>query len=207
MKSYPSWDQVKDALGDKVIASIGTAVAASRPELADYRRAFPSWVAAHTERGLAGWIHDRIWFHLAGTLDGVSDVTVIDKEPHREIWVGYSYRLRIKRHHDDGHVSTYRTSEALDFLTQVPVQPEFDGLEEMHLIAGYIWDKETRQIGPAVVSLRDGDNVLWIQELVEIPDEGTGTGTVSITPQTPTPSGPQIGELKRPDAKEGTESR
>ena len=57
---------------------------------------------------------------------------------------------------------------ALEFLSQPPERPALPGLEGVHLIAGYVWLEDSYEIGPAVLSCRDGkDNVLWVKELPE----------------------------------------
>jgi len=66
--------------------------------------------------------------------------------------------------------------------------PPFDGLAEIRLIAGYQWNSTTHEIGPAVLSLRDGlDNVLWMIELLE-PVDGSSVIPIadSKTPEPPT---------------------
>src|SRR5215204_157668 len=98
-------------LGDKVIHGISWAVRQARYELEEYRRLHPGWVAQSTERGLANWIHDRLWAWIVVALDGLDGVTVIDHEPIRELYVGTRYRLRVKRHHLDGRVASYPTQE------------------------------------------------------------------------------------------------
>jgi hypothetical protein len=112
------------------------------------------WVADHSERGLANWIHDRMWTHLVSLLDGHPSVSFIDHGVTREMWVGTTYRLRAKRHLDDGRVSNVTTPTVLEFFAQE--QATFDGLDEVHLIAGYIWDPLERRIVAPVLSLRDG---------------------------------------------------
>jgi hypothetical protein len=135
-----------------VLEPIDGAVRLARKDLTEYRTAHPSWAAQHSERGLASWIHDRLWFHLAVLLDAVDSVAMVDKEPTREIGVGINYRLRVKRHHDDGAVNTYPTLGAMEFMAQ-EAQLCIEGMESVHLIAGYIWDRDARDIGPAVISL------------------------------------------------------
>lgn len=197
MKSYPSWEQVRAALGDKVIDALREAVSTTREDLTDYRRLRPAWVAAHTERGLAAWIHDRFWFQLVALVEELPGVSLVDHEPTREIWVGPNHRLRVKRHHEDGHVSTYPTLTALDFLGNE--QLNFDGFEEVHLIAGYTWEREARDLGPAVISLRNGSAIIWKEEL-EPPAANAGSADV-IRPITPQPVPPMI-ELAADDDKE-----
>ncbi|MEV4119482.1 hypothetical protein [Micromonospora sp. NPDC049645] len=190
MDSYPSADEVFDDLGDKVLNAISAAVALTKVDLARYRQAEPGWVASQSIRGLANWIHDRLWFHLTDKLDNVPGVTLVDEEPIRELWVGTKYRLRAKRHReDDGHVSTYPTQAALDFLSQV--QPALEGLERVHLITGYEWNSDSREMGAAVISLRDGkENVIWYEKLS--PSAAAGSTTRFPVPSQPGPTPPVI---------------
>jgi hypothetical protein len=185
MKSYPSWDQVRADLGDKVVDGVVTAVAATRRDLQDYRRGSPRWVAESTERGLASWIHDRLWIHLVPLIDGVANVDIIDQEPRREITLGYTYRMRLKRHHEDGHVRSYPTQAALEFFAQ-PGQGVLDGLEEVHLMAGYVWNRELREMQEPVFSLRDGARVIWEVRLDE-PSAGEAGTPMPALPEPPTP--------------------
>src|SRR6266536_2149800 len=84
-RSYPTWDEIEPALGDKVINAVVAAVASTVDDLADYRRFRPAWVAQASERGLAAWIHDRLWYHLVAALDDHPQVTITDKGVLREI--------------------------------------------------------------------------------------------------------------------------
>ncbi|GAB3163598.1 hypothetical protein GCM10027161_76310 [Microbispora hainanensis] len=202
-----------DDLGDKVTEAFARSVARTRADLAEYRRLKPSWVSQSSERGLANWIHDRLWYHLTVLLDGIPSVRLVDSEPTREIFVGFRYRLRAKRHGDDGNISTYLTPGAIEFLFQPPVQETLSDLEEIRLIVGYTWDKETRMMGQAVLSLRDGqDEIVW---LVDLPDTGTGYAGGTVTPLLPPADGPsspviQLGDEQSDrddnDTEEGAQS-
>ncbi|MEU8355924.1 hypothetical protein AB0C27_07905 [Nonomuraea sp. NPDC048882] len=203
MNSYPDPDEVKADLGDKVVEAFARSVARAADDLVKYRQGMPSFVSQASERGLANWIHDRLWYHLTVLLDDVPGVQLVDEEPTREIYVGIRYRLRAKRHGDDGDISTYLTSGAKDFLFQPPSQPTLAGMEEVRLIVGYIWDKESREMGQAVLSLRDGRNdIVW---LIELPDAGTGYGGATVTPvpAAPEPSAPII-DVGQEDAAQET---
>ena len=189
MKSYQESETVLDDLGDKFLTALGEAVAATRGDLAEYRSAFPHFVADASARGLANWIHDRLWIHFSTQLQDLSDVELREKGATREILVGTTYRLRLKRHHDKGEVSTYPTQMALEFLSQLPEEPALPGLEGVHLIAGYHWLDDAHDIGPAVLSLRDGqNNILWIKEL---PEAGAAD-SVETLPDQPEPRRPTI---------------
>lgn len=190
MKSYPTAREVLEDLGDKVVHGFARSVVLARADLADYREAMPGIVARSTERGLANWIHDQLWYHISVQLADVAEVSFVDREPRREIAVGTRYLFRVKRHTQLGGVSTYPTQTALDFLQQVPVQEPFDGMERIKLIVGYVWDPDLREVGPAVISLRsDRDEIKWIEEL---PDGGAAGATpaVPLPPriEPPTPS-------------------
>ena len=171
MFSYLNSDAVLDALGDKVTTTIGKAVALTRDDFDEYWAAHPDWVAAHSERGLANWLHDRLWFHVTRGLDGIADIAIVKNASTSEVVVGDRFRIRIKRHHLKGEISTYPTQTALEFLDQPTGQ--LPGLEVVHLIAGYEWDKIALRIVRPVLSLRDGaDNIIWLVELAEV--AGTG---------------------------------
>lgn len=199
MNSYPQWEQVEADLGDKIVAAVSKAVTQAREDLQSYRRSFPLWVAQATERGLASWIHDRMWAHLAEILDAHPDVVMVDHEPQRELSVRTQYVMRLKRHHEDGSIRTYPTPAALDFLIQLP-QPSFEGMEKWNLIAGYVWKKETREVGSPTISLRSDRTVIWKVDL----DAGTITehGVSRPIKSDPTPPavemrGDEEGEQKR----------
>ncbi len=208
MKStYASEDAVVADLGDKVIAGLAFAVARTRSDLSVYRRTFPGWVADHTERGLLGWCHDRIWRHLLEVFEGVDAVSFVDRAPLREMYVGTRYRLRLKKHGAEDRIGTYPTEAALAFLEQETMT--LDGLEEVRLIAGYRWDAEQRTVGAGVLSLRDGNsNVVWTHVLSEPAD----TSFTEATPIVPPSAGPRAPEISLPAVDErsvgaeGTES-
>lgn len=147
-------------------------------------------VVQSSERGLAAWIHDRLWYHLASALTDLPDVVITDNGILREFTVGPEtevIRFRVKRHDMDGDVSTYPTQLALDFLAQV--EGLLPGFSELHLIAGYRWDREQRAMGSAVISLRDGlDNIKWEVDLGLAAPASGATGL----PVKPKPSAPVI---------------
>jgi hypothetical protein len=175
-----------------------------RDDLALYRKTFPGWVAQECERGLANWIHGRVWAHLLKQLDGIKEVSIVDRELTREIYVGTRYRVRVKRHHLDGLVNSYPTTTALDFLGQGGTLP-IPTLEEINLIAGYEWDPEERAMGVPLLSLRKGrKNIIWSVPLPEADELGEG-GTV-VRPVTPEPTGPVVSlpgiDVRRPRSQE-----
>lgn len=188
MFSYPDAEAVLDALGEKVQHALGKAVSLARGDLAEYRELHPEWAARHGDRGLANWISDQLWYHVTVGLDAVDDAETREQGVTREVFVSDKYRLRIKRHHLDGLVSTYPTQTALEFLEQPTDQ--LPGLEQVHLIAGYEWDRDERRIVRPVLSLRDSnDKIIW---LVELPEDESATASVIDLPLSDGPSGPEI---------------
>lgn len=188
MNSYPDTEAVLEALGEKVPHTLGNAVSLTRGDLEDYRALRPEWVARHGDRGLANWISDHLWHHVMVGLDAVDDAETREKGVTREVLVSDKYRLRIKRHHLDGMVSTYPTQTALEFLEQPTGQ--LPGLEQVHLIAGYEWDRDERRIVRPVLSLRDSrDKIIW---LAELPEDESGTASVIDLPPSSGPTGPEI---------------
>jgi hypothetical protein len=190
VNAYPEPDDVLADLGEKAIRAFALAVRCAKADLDTYRATFPQWVADHSERGLANWISDRVWAHLSDLAEDVSSMTVTESGPLREITVGINYRCRVKRHSGDD-VSSYPTQAFLDFVSQPEAQ--LPGMEETRLIAGYDWIKDLRDIGDAVISLRDGkDNVIWKEPLPEVDDEhGAGSAPVA-TPERSQPSRPTV---------------
>ncbi len=201
MKSYPSSQHVFTDLGDKVLDAISRSVDGAAADLRTYRAQHPDWVAQHSERGLASWIHDRIWHHFVRLAEHIDDVHIRDREPIREISVGIRYRLRMKRHHEDGQVSAYPTQGSMDFMEQ-DGQGTIEGLEEVRLIAGYEWDRDSRGMDAAVLSLRDGkDKIIWRESLPEV--AAVREGATVGRPTAPVPSRPTVEARDRRKGEKG----
>ena len=188
--SFPDFDDVASDVGDKVLDALRSAVDAARADLALYRSEHPDWVASHSVRGLANWLHDRVWAHLLAEVDGLGHVEVADDDVTRELRIPPNYRARIKRHHPDGRVSSYPTQTVLDFYVQGSGQLVLAGLEELRLLFGYMWDADANDLGGPVISLRDGeDDVVWMHEL----DDGDGIqGADPIRPPLDGPTLPTV---------------
>lgn len=184
MKSEPpTSDEVFEDLGEKVLDGLAAGVAYTSDDLAEYRRIKADWVAQHSERGLANWIHDRLWHHLASILDGLPNVIFTEQGPTREISVGLNYKLRVKRHRDEGDVASYDTQGALEFYGQA--QLSLDGMKRLNLIAGYRWDPELHSIGAPVLSLRyEKHDPVWMEE---IPTSSIASGAATLPSTGPTP--------------------
>ncbi|WP_092535427.1 hypothetical protein [Amycolatopsis arida] len=187
MFSYPPAEDVLRDLGDKVVGALVDATKAARDDLAEYRLTHAAWVADHSERGLANWIHDRLWAHLRRELTDVDQVSLTDLGNKREVTVGLRYRARVKRHDLTDKVRSYPTKAAVAFWTQ---SDTLEGLEEIRLGFGYRWDPEERLIGSTVISLRDGldKETVWA---VVVDIESTA-GTTTFTWEPVDPSLPQI---------------
>ena len=200
MKSHLNSADILEALGDKLVNSLGATVFEARIDLDEYRSTFPDFVADASERGLTNWIHYRLWSHLTGILEDLSTVHFVESGPTREILVDNAYRLRIKRHNAHGRVASYPTATANAFFEQLSLELQLDGESEIRLIAGYRWAPETREIGPAVLSYRDGvDNLVW---MVELPEPSQEAPVLPIASPTGPPQ-PQIG-LPDADGRSGT---
>jgi len=183
---YPSAESVLDELGDKVVEAVALATVQVRDDLRVYQATFPQWAADHTDRGLLNIAHDRAWAHMTRLLDDVPGVTLDDRIPTREIYVGSKYRARWKKHDDEGVISTYPTQTALLFMEQ-DQQATLDGLEEVRLCFGYLWDEVLREIGAPVISLRDGERLIWIERLEEPADPAIVHATPIVPPPGPVP--------------------
>ena len=196
MKSNPNPDEVLAALGDKVVSALAEAVVQTRTDLDEYRENLPRFVTEHSPRGLANWIHDRLFHHVAKALDETPGVFIRDAGPIRKVSCGVNYLIRLKRHDPLGAIASYPTEMALEFQGQADDDLVLEGLAELHLMAGYIWLEESREIGPAVLSYRIGKKIGWIRLLEELRGDefgfDFGGGTFPIAPPSGLPSLPTI---------------
>ena len=158
--------RVFEELGEKVVEGLIGAIDAARDDLHRYREILPDVALQSSARGMANWIHDRVWHHACRLLDSIDDVVCYEKGPFREIIVKDRYRIRLKRHRPPAMVATYPTQGAIDFMEQPDGQRVLEGMEQLRLIFGYVWDQDSGAMGPAVLSMRHGvKNVLWVHEL------------------------------------------
>ncbi|MEJ2864873.1 hypothetical protein [Actinomycetospora flava] len=199
LSEFPSFDEVRAGLGDKVIGAVSLSVADAKERLAVYRQTLPDHAAEHSQRGLANMINDWLWASIRRSLDPVASVALNDREPTHEIGVGLEYRLRVKRHRD-GRVRSYPTQTFLDFQLQGQ-QLAFPSMSEVRLNVGYRWDEETRSISAPVISLPHGADVIWHETLESV--------APNIKPLRPDADGPQLPviEVVEDDDAEGTEDR
>lgn len=194
---------VVEALGQAPLDAIGVAVSATRDDLREYRSTLPRLAARHSQRGILNWVHDQFFAHARIQFEArVQDTSIVDREPTRDIFVGHTFRFRLKKHTANDLVSSYPTEAFLAFTLQDPPQL----IQEVRLIGGYRWDPDTRDIGTAVVSARDGkDNVLWVIELAETAEED---GVAHFQPRVPDgtlPPLPQVIESVEIEKDSGTE--
>ncbi len=175
--------KVLDELGDKVLEALAASVTGARRDFLRYQATLPEFAAQASSRGSANWIHDRLWHHVRALLDDIDDVLLIDLGVTREVVLGGRYRIRMKRHHPPAQVATYPTQTAMHFMSQAQEQLVLEGLEQVSLIAGYVWFGDSAEIGPAVLSMRDGqDNVLWVHELPEADTAGAQPTVTTLPP-------------------------
>jgi hypothetical protein len=196
-QKFPSFEDVCSDIGDKVVGAMFASVEQARNDLSLYRATLPEFVARHSDRGLANWIHDMMWSSIATALSDHPEVTIVDNGVLREIRCGINYRFRAKRHDEEGAVRSFPTQTVLDFHFQAQT---LDTLEDVKLDFGYQWDPEIRSIGPAVMSLHHGRNLIWNSI---IPDNGVGAmGTTSLSGGPAPASGPGI-TINIPTKSEG----
>jgi len=158
--------RVLEELGEKILEALADSVEAARNDLRRYWRTLPDIAAQSSPRGMANWIHDRVWSHARRQLDSIDDAVCYEKGPVREIIVRDRYRMRLKRHRPPAAVATYPTQGALGFMEQPDGQLVLAGMEQLRLICGYVWDEDSGEMGPAVLSMRHGiENVLWVHEM------------------------------------------
>lgn len=192
---------VIEELGDKVVEALRVAALRTKLDLYKYRELLADFVATSSPRGLANWLHDRMWHHLTSEVGHLDNVFILEKGTLREIVVEGTYRIRVKRHNKRGQVSAYPTQTTLEFLSQPPEQLVLFGSEKVHLMAGYQWDSETHEFGSAVLSLRDGlDNIVWI---AEFPDGAPSSTPFSIADPS-RPGSPTI-EVQKCDTEDTEE--
>ncbi|WP_159807846.1 hypothetical protein [Cellulomonas citrea] len=183
-------DKVLGEVGSKVIEAIARATDGARADWQDLRQFKPSWIPPMSQRGVSNILHERIWAHCVDLLSGLDDegITLIDKEPVREIVLqlpaGRTYRLRVKRHSTSMAISSYPTPADVEFWSGSR-QDSFDGLEEIHLAAGYRWDSELRSMAETVISFREGKHSpQWMVEIAAA-EPGSSVGPIVWSPITP----------------------
>lgn len=197
---------VLDDLGDKFPTGLIHATRAARADWIDFRRERPSWVASFFERESANLIHSRLWYHLERELADVPEITLINREPHREICVqtpmGRTYEIRAKRHGKNDTISSYPTLSDIAFWGAGV--DALEGMERVRLAVGYRWDRVTSEIGDPVVSYREGkSNAYWAYTL----DEGEHAGSLRPLYRPINPPGmPQI-DLRGHREEEGEQQQ
>ena len=179
-------DRAIDFLGYKPLRAWASAVARTRASLAIYKRTLPDLAAMHGPRGMANMVHDFAWSHMVAEVDDVDEVVPIENGSLREVLIHDVVRARIKRHTGRGAVSTYPTALALQFYAQEkqPLLP-LEGVEQVKLVFGYVWDPTLSEVGEATVSYPlSARKSLWIRDLPEDPPSGL---VVPARPRAPSP--------------------
>ncbi|GAA1727504.1 hypothetical protein [Brachybacterium phenoliresistens] len=181
---FPSAEQVLDRLGDDFITAFIDAVDGARADYRELKAWHPDWAPGYTSRFIANFAHERIWDRLTRQVRGRPGVEIRDEEPIREIRTGTMFVTRVKRHHPGERISTYPTAGALAYWAGRAITLE--GLEQHSLAAGYYWDRETREIGDAVLSLREAlDRPVWGITLERSASAPTGIAWTPIEPGLP----------------------
>ena len=177
-------ERVLEELGDKVLDAFAEAMDATRLDLRRYRLEQPDLSARSSPRGLANMLHDWMWHNFCRLLDSIDGVSFYEQGPIREIIVNDRYRIRLKRHNSSAQIGLYPTQLALAFKNQPDEQRVFSGMEQIRLACGYVWRRNAGQIGPTVLSLRDGFVTRWVHEM----PSGLGSATpLLIEPTAPPP--------------------
>lgn len=150
----------------------------------EFRAWRPDWFPRFTQRFTAGFLHERIWDRLVRELEGREGITVVDREPHRELRSGSRYLIRVKRHRPGDRISSYPTSGSNAFWSNGA--QTFEGLESFSLALGYMWDNDARAVGEPVLSFRDGkENPIWAVQLRPDGDAATGFTPYPVAPDLP----------------------
>ena len=184
-------DDVLADLGAVFPAALLRATDAARDDLREFRTLRPGWALGMFQREVAGFIHSRIWANLSESLSGEAGLSLRTQEPHREVTLasgpGRTYTFRVKRHSEEDRIRSYPTPTDLEFWGGADIT--FDGMEKVHLAAGYRWQADTGEIGPAVISYREGkENIVWAMEI-----EGqAGAGVLPFSYKPIQPSLPDV---------------
>lgn len=190
-----------DDLGEKFLDSFLKSVSDARVDYDTLRDWRPGWMTRFSQRFVANFIHERIWASMADRVDALPDVTVVDKEPRREITVSSKYIVRFKRHHAGDRISNYPTAGAMAFWAGAATP--FDSMELVSLALGYMWDADEHEIRDTVVSYRAGlHNPIWSIRL----DEGAASGQPFVWAPVTDPNLPQV-DLSLIEPTKGAEEK
>lgn len=159
-----SAESIAEFLGQPVLTAITDARDRSADELSMWRRTSPGEIAASSARGLANRIHDRFIHHMLVQLDQAEGVRLDDRGSTRQFIVNERVVLRCKRHDTQNKIKSYPTRAAINHWGGTVT---LDGMATINLAAGYRWDKELRELGPAVLSFRKSlyARPLWTVDL------------------------------------------
>lgn len=173
--NLPGRDEVLEELGPDFVNAYIQSVGNAKDDYSAFREWRTDWVPGYAVRTVASFIHDRIWYHLLQLTNELRRVSVIDNDPTREVYVGTKYKIRIKRHSEKDQISNAATKSTQQFWSQGTLA--LDGMEEIRLALGYVWDRDLREINEPVLSCRiTVDEPLWSVKLH--PDSGTDVGYI-----------------------------
>ncbi|WP_022891122.1 hypothetical protein [Agromyces subbeticus] len=172
-----SAESIAEFLGQGVLSAVVNARDLSADDFERWRRESDE-IATASARGIANRINDRFVHHMITELDGRDDVVFKERGTTRQFIVRQRVVLRCKRHDVSNRIESYPTAGA---IAHWGGSITLDGLSTINLAAGYRWDKELREIGPAVLSYRRGlrAKALWT---VELGRDQTAAAPISITP-------------------------
>lgn len=177
---FPSGTEVLEDLGSDFVRVLIDAVDGARQDIADLREFRSEWFVTFSSRCIANLVHDRLWARIIEQVDAMDQVTVLDREPRREVAFGYKYVFRVKRHHKGDKISCYPTDGAKEFWSN---EPALEGCESFSLALGYMWDRDTRVIGEPVVSLQQGTRTpIWA---VKVRDDSAAPSGFTWEPVVP----------------------
>ncbi|QYL29476.1 hypothetical protein TM48_03963 [Mycobacterium shottsii] len=192
MSQYLDPQQVVDDLGDKFLVAFIKSIEVARVDLSEFEGFKPEWFVNFSKRFVANFIHERVWDSMVSQVHDHPGVTVVDREPTRQIHFGTNYVVRFKRHTGKLKIESFPTKGALAFWAN-RATPTLPGLEVWTLAMGYIWQPELGEIGDAILSFRDGkDKPIWSVTL-------NSHGGESATDITWEPIDPQLPQLDLSD--------
>ena len=198
--SYPTPDEVRQDLGIEFVHALVDSVDGARDDFGSLKQWQPDWATGYSSRFIANFAHERIWARLTRRIDGLPGIQIHDQEPVREISHGTTFVTRVKRHHPGDRIATYPTKGSLAHWSNRAIV--IPSLEQLSLAVGYYWDRDTRSIGEAVLSLREAvDKPVWGVTLSRVVDAPTEIAWTPIEPALPEFDLSQVGIE---DAEEGS---
>lgn len=177
---------VRAALGQVVLAGIVQGRTHADQMLVELKMLAPRHVRAMQDVALASTLHDFYFDGVTLALGEDPRVQIVrSKSSGDHIVVDDEYVIRFKKHDAYGRVQSLGTKAARDFHSGSVV---LEGCELVSLTAGYIFDEDLREMGPAVLSYRTAIRSVpeWCYEISEASSGVTGiTFNPIVSPQLP----------------------